>query len=405
MTTSPTRLGDICELINGGAWKQTEYVDDGISVVQVSNMKNGTIDVSDLKFLPPTSYDRYKKHTLKECDLVIATVGSHATQASAAGRATIVKGFVVGMLLNQNAVAIRSKSESLDQEYLGLIGRSDKFQFYLGTVGQGAANQVRIALSAIKEYKCDLPPIGVQRRIAEVISAYDGLIENNRRRIQLLEQAALLLYREWFVHLRFPGHEHVSITNGVPEGWEREKVISHLEFVRGVEPGSKNYMTALDEGRVPFLRVGDFGSRYSNIYIDSIFAKGKLLEPEDVAITMDGTPGLVSFGMKGAFSSGIRKIVPKEQCGIGWSFIYELLQSDSIQSTVDRFAKGTTILHASSSLNQMVFLKPIETLLGLFEDVTSPVLRQILLLSEQNKQLTQARDLLLPRLMNGEVTP
>ena len=101
MTTAPTRLSDVCELINGGAWKQTEYVDDGIPVVQVSNMKNGTIDVRDLKFLPLTSYDRYKKHILKECDLVIATVGSHATQASAAGRATIVKGFAAGMLLNQ----------------------------------------------------------------------------------------------------------------------------------------------------------------------------------------------------------------------------------------------------------------------------------------------------------------
>ncbi|MDF1541199.1 MAG: hypothetical protein P1Q69_20035, partial [Candidatus Thorarchaeota archaeon] len=180
-------------------------------------------------------------------------------------------------------------------------------------------------------------------------------------------------------------------------------VTSHLEFVRGVEPGSKNYMAVTDEGRVPFLRVGDFGSRSSNIYIDATLAKGKVLEPEDMAITMDGTPGLVSFGMKGAFSSGIRKVIPKEQCGIGWSFIYELLLSDEIQSTVERFAKGTTILHASSSLNHMVFLKPTETLLDLFEDTTAPVLRQILLLNDQNQQLSQARDLLLPRLMNGEV--
>lgn len=111
MITSPVRLGNVCELINGGAWKQTEYVDDGIPVVQVTNMKNGTIDVSSPKFLSLTSYERYKKHTLKERDLVIATVGSHATQASAAGRATVVKEFAAGMLLNQNAVAIRSKSE------------------------------------------------------------------------------------------------------------------------------------------------------------------------------------------------------------------------------------------------------------------------------------------------------
>ena len=246
-------------------------------------------------------------------------------------------------------------------------------------------------------------PKQTQETIVSILSAYDDMIENNRRRIQLLEQAARLLYKEWFVNLRFPGHEHVTITDGVTEGWAKEKVTSHLEFVRGVEPGSKNYMAVPDEGRVPFLRVGDFGSRSSNIYIDATFTKGKLLEPEDVAITMDGTPGLVSLGMKGAFSSGIRKVVPKEQCGIGWSFIYELLQSNAIQSTIDRFAKGTTILHASSSLNHMVFLMPPNTLLELFEDATAPVLRQILLLNNQNQQLAQARDLLLPRLMNGEV--
>ena len=120
-------------------------------------------------------------------------------------------------------------------------------------------------------------------------------------------------------------------------------------------------------------------------------------------MAMDGTPGLVGIGMSGAFSSGIRKIVPKESCSIGWSFIYELLQSDTIQSTVDRFSKGTTILHASSSLNHMVFLRPTKMLLDLFEDTTAPILRQILLLNGQNRKLAQARNLLLPRLMSGKL--
>ena len=263
MTASPPRLGDICELINGGAWKQTEYMDDGIPVVQVSNMKNGTIDVSGLKFLPPTSYDRYEKHILKESDLVIATVGSHATQESAAGRATIVKEFAAGMLLNQNAVAIRSKSESLDQGYLGLIGRSKEFQFYLSTVGQGAANQVRIALSAIKEYKCDLPPYEIQRQIAEVISNYDELIENNRRRIQLLEQAARLLYKEWFVQFRFLGHEHVTMIDGVPEGWEMKQVKDVLGKVK--RPRKIKTSEFLDEGPIPCVdQSRDFIGGYTN---------------------------------------------------------------------------------------------------------------------------------------------
>jgi type I restriction enzyme S subunit len=226
-------------LINGGAWKQSEYVNEGIPVVQVTNMKNGTIDISDLKFISPSSYDRYKIHTLKEHDLIIATVGSHATQASAAGRATIVKDFAEGMLLNQNAVAFRSKSNVLDQRYLGLLGSSPKFQAYLKTAGKGAANQVRIALSSIRQFKCDLPPVRTQQQIVEVISAYYDLIENNRSRIQLLEQAARLLYREWFVRLRFPGHEHFRIKNGLPEGWEKRKIADVCETIGGGTPSTK----------------------------------------------------------------------------------------------------------------------------------------------------------------------
>lgn len=269
---------------------------------------------------------------------------------------------------------------------------------------QGAA-QDNLSLAKLLSLKLPVPPLREQARIASILSAYDDLIENNRRRIQLLEQAARLIYKEWFVHLRFPGHEHVAITNSVPKGWKKEKVCTHVDFVRGVEPGSKNYMQEPDERLVPFLRVGDFGKRTSDILIDASFAKGNMLKPEDVAITMDGTPGLVGLGMIGAFSSGIRKVVPKDNCGIGWSFIYTLLKSESIQATVAKFAKGTTIPHASSSIDHMVFFQPPQGTLVAFESIVAPLLRQVLLLARQNRKLIKSRDLLLPQLMReGELS-
>jgi len=267
---------------------------------------------------------------------------------------------------------------------------------------QGAA-QDNLSQAKLLSLKLPVPPLREQNRIASILSTYDDLIENNRRRIRLLEQVARLLYKEWFVHLRFPGHEHVAITNGVPEGWKKGKVSAHVDFVRGVEPGSKNYMHASGERLVPFLRVGDFGNRTSNIFIDVSLVKGNVLNPEDVAITMDGTPGLVGFGMTGAFSSGIRKVVPRDNCGIGWSFIYTLLKSESIQATVAKFAKGTTILHASSSIEHMVFLQPPRETLVAFESIVTPLLQQVLLLEKQNRKLIKSRDLLLPRLMSGKI--
>ncbi|HJH32335.1 MAG TPA: hypothetical protein C5S50_09225 [Methanosarcinaceae archaeon] len=363
---------------------QSDYSKDGVPVVMPKDIRGGRIDENGIARVPEIKAQTLSRHYIKSGSIVFSRRGEIS-------KCAYIDKEQAGFLCGTGCVKIEPPEEALGAKFLYYYLSLRHIVEWLERNAVGTT-MLNLNTKIIGRIKIPIIPKQKQEDIVSILSVYDDLIENNQRRIQLLEQAARLLYREWFVHLRFPGHEHVSITVGVPKGWERENVISHLEFVRGVEPGSKNYMTAPDEGRVPFLRVGDFGSRSSNIHIDVIFAKGKLLKPDDVAITMDGTPGLVSLGMKGAFSSGIRKIVLKEECGIDWSFIYELLQSDAIQSTVERFAKGTTIFHASSSLNHMVFLKPTETLLDIFEDMTAPVLRQILLLNDQNKQL---RDFLL----------
>ena len=99
--------------------------------------------------------------------------------------------------------------------------------------GRGAANQMRIAISSIKDYDCQLPKIETQRRIASILSAYDGLIENNQKQIKLLEEAAQRLYKEWFVDLRFPGSEDTPIVDGVPEGWKKVPLSELISYEIG----------------------------------------------------------------------------------------------------------------------------------------------------------------------------
>src|SRR6266480_1832919 len=107
------RLGDIAEFINGGAWSDKEYTLDGIPVVKVTNLKNGSVDLNEVNYIPESSLDKYGRHLLRKGDLVIATVGSHPNLiASAAGRATIIPAIAEGALLNQNALCIRTKSEN-----------------------------------------------------------------------------------------------------------------------------------------------------------------------------------------------------------------------------------------------------------------------------------------------------
>ena len=177
------KMDDIAEFINGGAWSDKEYTETGIPVVKVTNLKNGTVDLSDTSFIPESSLDKYSRHLLQKGDLVIATVGSHPNLvASAAGRVTIIPSHAEGALLNQNALCLRTKSDKVHQGYLGYLGKSDVFQGYVKSIGRGAANQVRIALGLIKEFTFDFPPLPTQRKIANILSAYDDLIENNLKR-------------------------------------------------------------------------------------------------------------------------------------------------------------------------------------------------------------------------------
>jgi len=229
------KLEEIAEFINGGAWNQTEYSDFGIPVVRVSDIHDCTVDLKDCKYLPDSAYERYAKHELHEGDLVICTVGSHPTQPnSVVGRPGIIPKSASGALLNQNVVCIKPRSNNLDKTWLGYFARSQYVKDYIIAHARGSANQVRVAIGALKSIDVPLPDIETQKQISEVLKAYDNLIENNNRRITILEEMAQSLYREWFVKFRFPGHENIKFIDSplgkIPEGWEVKSVGELLEF-------------------------------------------------------------------------------------------------------------------------------------------------------------------------------
>lgn len=220
------KLGEICDFINGGAWSDKEYVNEGLPVLKVTNCKTQGFNLADINHLPLSLAKKYEKNKLKICDVIIATVGSHPNLIeSAAGRTYIVNTLVDGFYLNQNAVCLRTKDKDiLDQKYLGYHSKYRLFQHYIQMSGRGAANQMRIPISAIKNYEFDFPKIEIQQKVGKILSAYDDLIENNQKQIKLLEEAAQRLYKEWFVDLRFPGYETTPIIDGVPEGWKMGKL-------------------------------------------------------------------------------------------------------------------------------------------------------------------------------------
>ena len=274
------------------------------------------------------------------------------------------------------------------------------------SVSRGAT-QDNLGLDKILSFPILAPDIDAQRRIGTILSAYDELIENSQRRIHIIEAIARALYREWFVYFRFPGYEkHPLIASSfglIPKGWEVRKVAEFADFVRGFEPGSNTYTSEPAVDRIKFLRVGDFSKRDSSIFIPRKLAEGHMLEARDIAITLDGSVGLVRMGLSGAYSTGIRKLVVRDKARLGWSFLYHMLMSDLIQSTVQAHAKGTTIKHAGTAVAAFEYVSPPPLLVGKFEQATAPMLNQVQALQEQIQNLRQTRDLLLPRLLSGQV--
>ena len=269
------------------------------------------------------------------------------------------------------------------------------------------ATQDNLSVDKLLSFKMPTPPLDTQRKIASVLSSYNDLVHNSQRRIQILEETLDLFFKKWFVEFRIPNREITLIETpigDIPSEWNMASLKNFAEFIRGIEPGSKNYIEDPSDSTVPFLRVGDLGSRKWGVYILKELSQGKLLEKTDIAITLDGTAGIVRVGLEGCYSTGIRKVAINNNTeAITWGFLYCLLKSRYIQDVIKAHAKGTTILHAGSSIDYMSFPLPPRDVIGKFESLAEPILKYIINLQERIVNLRQTRDLLLPKLISGEV--
>lgn len=388
---SKVKMGDICDFYNGGAWSDKEYVASGLPVLKVSNCKNSGFQIEEVNFLPVSSKEKYAKNQLYKGDVIIATVGSHPNLIeSAAGRSCVVNSLVEGFYLNQNAVCLRTKDkEILNQEYLGYLCKEKSFQHFIQNKGRGAANQMRIAIGGIKEYEFNLPDINVQRKLGEFLSTYDGLIENNKKQIKLLEEAAQRLYKEWFVDLHFPGYEDVEIVDGVPEGWKIHPIDDVFQIKYGKTlPTSK----ISSEGKYPVYGangiIGFYSEKNIDDYVVLITSRGN--GSGDVLITHD----------KESFVTNNSFIVTPINHYVRLPFIHQLMKCTGFKNICTGSAQPQL---TNKSISTLCVLMPSYDLISRFCETESVWYEKIEKLLTQNKLLNQARDRLLPKLMSGEI--
>ena len=262
---------------------------------------------------------------------------------------------------------------------------------------QGAA-QDNLSQAKLISLKFQIPGITEQKQIADVISAYDDLIENNRRRIQLLEESARLPYKEWFVHLRFPGHEHVKITDGVPEGWERKPLNEIADITMGQSPKSVYYNQ--DVKGLPFHQgVSNFGTRFPS-HETYCTVKNRVAEPGDILFSVRAPVGRINITPNkiviGRGLAAIRSNLRQQ------NFLFYALKSHFFKE--DMIGGGAIFAAITKKdLHGVKILQPSNKITEMFMDLALPIDLQISNLQELIIGLSQARDLLLPRLMNEEM--
>ena len=265
----------------------------------------------------------------------------------------------------------------------------------------------RIPIAKFPDFEVQLPPLENQKRIANILSTYDDLIENNRRRIQLLEESARLLYREWFVHLRFPGHEHVKVVDGVPEGWEKKTTFDITDILSGGTP--KTDIPDFWNGEIPFFTPKDStGELYVYETEKKISEAGlkccnsKLYPKNTIFITARGTVGKLCLTQREmAMNQTCYALLAKPP--LNQYFLYF-----SLKENIDHFKSQATgsVFDAivRDTFKLIPFVIPDKRIIVSFTDSIASAISQIDNLIAQQRQLKKARDLLLPRLMNGEIT-
>jgi len=265
------------------------------------------------------------------------------------------------------------------------------------SVSKGAT-QDNLSLAKILSFDIPVPPVEYQRKVAACLATYDDLIENNRRRIALLEEAARLLYREWFVHFRYPGHEHVKITDGVPKGWRNAAMVELVEMVMGQSPKSEFYN--INGDGLPFHQgVTNYGFRFVSNVTYSTKAT-KLAEAGDILFSVRAPVGRINITLnKMVVGRGLAAF--RSKSGNQSFLLYQLKNHFFKEDLIG----GGAIYAATNKkqLEKLELLQPTDELISAYEQITQPIDDQIRVLTLETNHLVNARDLLLPRLMDGRL--
>ena len=383
-------LEDVCELIADCPHTTAPDEGKGYPLIRTPNVGKGRLLLEGVHRVSKDIYDKRNMRAIPQKDDII-----FAREAPAGNAALIREGQEV--CLGQRTVLIRPDCEKVFPEYLVYYLLAPEQQYKLLGTANGAT-VAHVNLPVIRKMPIELPDIDVQQKIAGYISIYDDLIENNQRQIKLLEEAAQRLYQEWFVDLRFPGYEDCKIVDGVPVEWKKKKLDEIADVIMGQSPKSEFYNK--EHKGLPFHQgVGSYGARFvqDDTYSTSFT---KVAEANSILFSVRAPVGRLNITKnKIVIGRGIAAINSKSG-----------FQSYLFYALKERFFKddilGNGAIFASISKNELlnqVFVIPDEKIMSVYEKIAAALDKKIEVVDMQLQQLVEARDRLLPKLMNGEI--
>ncbi len=387
----------------GSKLTSVDYVENGIPVIRGSNLNGGRyLDEREFVFVSAQKMREDLFGNLAHRGDVVFTQRGTLGQTALIPQNACYEVYVI----SQSQMKLTVDPKKADPRYIYYYFSSREAVQKI--LNQNSSSGVpHINLTSLRNFLVPEVPLHEQRNIADILSAYDDLIENNRRRIALLEEAARLLYREWFVHFRFPGHEHVKITDGLPEGWQRLPVSEAFEVNPRAprnDNGAITYvpMAALSEtGMVVGRNVFEKREKSTSVR----FQNGDTLFARITPCLENGKTGFVQWFAPGEVACGSTEFIVLRGRHVSNSFVYLTARQPEFRENAIKSMIGSSGRQRVQPSCFDRYEAPIPTgpIADLFEEATEPMFEQISRLDQQNENLTRARDLLLPRLMSGEI--
>jgi type I restriction enzyme S subunit len=395
-----TTLGDICDKVCGtiqtgpfgSQLHESDYSQEGTPVVMPKDIIEGRILIDSVARIAPEHVERLSRHKLKPGDIVYGRRGD-------IGRQALIRKEQDGWLCGTGCLRLSLSDTVIEPLFLHYYLRQESVIGWISNQAVGATLP-NLNTGILRSVPVRVPPLPVQRRIVGILSTYDDLIENNRRRIKLLEEMARSLYREWFVHFRFPGHAKVkmvpSTLGTIPQGWEVKPLGELAMVTMGLSPKGNTYNE--EEVGTPLVNGPvEFGDRFTK-RMKWTTEPTKFCKEGDLVVCVRGSTTGKYVKSDGVYclGRGVCGISSKYQCFI------ELLFENELPTLLGQTSGSTFPSWTGPQLKFHPVLSPPPEVLARFDGLVKPMSAAVLGCSRQIQNLRRTRDLLLPRLLSGQ---